>query len=57
MLWLEWWTHVADLVQEDRPAIDLFKLADPPLIGARKRSAFMTEQLAFQERLAERGTS
>ena len=48
-------THVADLVEEDRAAVDLFEFSDATLIGTRKGSSFMTEQFAFEQRLLDSG--
>ena len=41
--------HVADLVQEQRAAVALLELADPPAVGPGERALLVAEQLAFQQ--------
>ncbi len=51
---LEGWGNVADLVEQDGPAVGE---REPPLaaaVGAGEGAALMTEQLAFQQRLRKR---
>ena len=43
--------HVADFVQEQRAAVALLELADAAAVRAGKRSSFVAEQFAFQQRL------
>ena len=38
--------HIADLIQKDRAAVDLFELADASLVGSCKSSFFMPKQLS-----------
>ncbi len=45
--------HVADFVQEERAAVALLELADPPAVGPGERPLLVAEQLAFQQRLRE----
>ena len=45
--------HVADFVEEQRAAVGLLELADPPAVGAGERPALVAEQLAFQQRLRD----
>ena len=47
------WSHVADFVQQQRAAVRLLELADPPAVGPRKRPSLVAEQFALQERLRE----
>ena len=44
---------LADLVQEECPAIRFFKAADASTIGAREGTALMPEELAFEQRFGE----
>ena len=46
--------HVADFVQEDRPAIGLLELADLLLGGAGERSLLVAEQLRLDQFLGDR---
>ena len=48
--------HVADLVEEDRAAVDLLELADVTLIRAGEGSFFVTEEFAFEQRFGQRRT-
>jgi hypothetical protein len=48
--------HVADLVQEQGPAIDTFNSADRLLERSGERAPFVTEELAFEKRLGNRRT-
>ncbi len=41
--------HVADLVQEDRAAINLLEFPDAAFVGPGEGAAFVAEQLAFQQ--------
>ena len=41
--------HVADLIEEDRAAVGLFKFADPGLDGTRKGAFDVTKQLRFEQ--------
>ena len=50
-LGLEMNTHVANLIQEHRAMVSLFKAADPPGLGVGESAGFVPEQLAFQELL------
>ena len=43
--------HVADLVQEQRPARGRFDLPEHALAGAGERPAFVAEELALEESL------
>ena len=47
--------QIADLVQEDCPAIGQFETPQPRRCRAGERSLFMTEQLALDERRRQRG--
>jgi len=47
--------HIADLVEKDRTAMALLELTDPLPVGAGERAFLMAEQLAFQQRLGDRG--
>ena len=47
--------HVADLVQEERAAIALLELADPPAVGPGEGAPLVAEQLALEEVLRDRG--
>ncbi len=47
--------HVADLVQEQRPAVRLFELAPLHRGGAAEGALFMAEQLAFDQRFRNGG--
>ncbi len=47
--------HVADLVEEQRPAVALLEDADPLAIGAGERPLLMAEQLALEQGLGDRG--
>ena len=42
--------HVADLVEEQRAAVALLELADPPPLGAGEGALLVAEQLALQQR-------
>ncbi len=46
---------LADLVEEERAAVGLLEAADPALVGAGERALLVTEELALEERLGERG--
>src|SRR6516225_3215550 len=48
--------HVADLVQEQGPAIGAFDSADRLLERSSERALFVTEELAFEKRLRDRRT-
>ena len=47
--------HVAHLVEKQRAAVGIFELSDPIGRGVGERAADVTEQLAFQDVLAQRG--
>ena len=47
--------HVADLVEEERPAVGLLPLALAVLEGARERPLHVAEELALDELLGDRG--
>ena len=47
--------HVADLVEEQRPAGALLELADPLAVGPGERALLVAEQLALQQRLGDGG--
>ena len=47
--------HVADLVEEDRPAVRLDELADLAPVGAGERALLVTEELGLDELLGNRG--
>jgi hypothetical protein len=46
--------HVADLVQEDRPAVGRLEQPLVRLHGARERAARVAEELGFEQRLRNR---
>src|SRR5207244_800134 len=48
--------HLANLVEHQRALIGRFELADLALGRPGERALLMTEQLAFQQRLGQRGT-
>jgi len=48
--------HVADFVQEQRPAVGLLEAADTPLVAPVNAPRSLTEQLAFQQVLGNRRT-
>lgn len=41
--------QLPDLIQKEAPAVGLFKSADPSLVGAGKRSFFVSEKLVFYD--------
>ena len=41
--------HIADLVEKNGAVVGLFKAADAAVVGARKRTLFMAEHLAFDQ--------
>src|SRR5262245_25127770 len=45
---------VADLVEEDRPAVGDLELPLPSILRPRERSLLVAEQLALEERLGQR---
>src|SRR5271166_2490076 len=45
--------HVANLVQEECPAVALLELADPLAVGPGEGAALVAEQLAFQQALGD----
>ena len=47
--------HVADLVEEQRAAVALLELADPPAVGAGEGALLVAEQLALQQVLGDGG--
>ncbi len=47
--------HIADLVQEERPAVALFELSDAAAVGAGERAFFVAEKFAFQQRFRDGG--
>src|SRR5215471_20689725 len=48
--------HIADLIEKERTARTLLKLADAFALCTRKRSSLMAKQLAFQQRFGDSGT-
>src|SRR5215470_16161387 len=48
--------HIADLIEKERAARTLLKLADAFALCTRKRSSLMAKQLAFQQRFGDSGT-
>ena len=54
-LGLERQRHVADLVEEERAAVALLELADPPPLGAGEGTLLVAEQLALQQGLGDGG--
>ena len=48
--WLAGQGHVADLVEEQRPAVALVELADMAAVGTGEGPLLVAEQLALQER-------
>src|SRR5215831_18376460 len=48
--------HIADLIEKERAARTLLKLADAFTLCTRKRSSLMAKQLAFQQRFGDGGT-
>ena len=46
--------HVADLVEEQGPAVGLLEPADPLLVGAGERALLVSEQLRFEQVLLQR---
>src|SRR5215472_419095 len=55
-LHLHWQRHIADLVQEQGPAIGAFYSADGLLERASERALFVPEELALEQRLGNRRT-
>src|SRR5690606_25591174 len=47
--------HLADLVEEDRPAVRELELAGLFRVGAGERALFVTEELALEQLRRERG--
>src|SRR6185295_19640284 len=47
--------HLADLVEEQRPAIGELEAALAPIGGAGERALFVAEDLALEQRLGNRG--
>src|SRR5262249_3038388 len=47
--------HFSDFVEKQRSAMRLFETSLPDSYGPRKRSAFMTEDFAFDQSLGNRG--
>ncbi len=48
--------EIPDLIEKDGAPVGRLKPAHLELVSARKRAAFVTEELAFQEFLWHRGT-
>ena len=46
--------HVADFVEEHRAAVGLFEQAPSALARVGERAAFVTEQLALEQRVGQR---
>jgi hypothetical protein len=42
-------THISDFIQQNCAAVHLFEFSNPSLLGTRERSAFMTEEFAFEQ--------
>jgi hypothetical protein len=54
-LLLEGQGHVADLVEEERTPIGLLEAAAPRVLGTGEGTALMAEELALEQRVADRG--
>ena len=54
-LGLRAWAHLADFVEHQRALVGRLELADLALGRAGERALLVAEQLAFQQRLGERG--
>jgi hypothetical protein len=49
--------HVLDLVQEQRAVVSVLELSDSALVGSRKRSGFVAEDLAVEHGLGDGAAS
>ena len=53
---LQGWRHVANLIEEHRPALSQLEQAPLVVVGIRERTTTMAEELAFEECLWNGGT-
>ncbi len=49
------WAQIADLVEEDRPAVGELELPGPPPVSTREGAPLVPEELAFDQRIRDCG--